>query len=67
MLKNRDLIKKMTLEEKAHLMSGKNFWQTKEVSRMNIRSLFLSDGPHEINTGISNNDRKCNILCVGSF
>ena len=46
MLKNQDLIKKMTLEEKAHLMSGKNFWQTKEVSRMNIRSLFLSDGPH---------------------
>ena len=44
-LKNTDLIKAMTLEEKAALTTGKNFWETFNVDRLGVKSLFLSDGP----------------------
>lgn len=36
----------MTLEEKASLMSGENFWNTKEIKRLNIPSIMMTDGPH---------------------
>lgn len=44
----QDLIKQMTLEEKAGLCSGKDFWNTKAVSRLGIPSVMLSDGPHSL-------------------
>lgn len=40
------LIKEMSLEEKASLMSGANFWNTKSVERVKIPSMMLTDGPH---------------------
>lgn len=42
----RKLVKKMTLEEKASLCSGKDFWHTKGVERLNIPEMMMSDGPH---------------------
>ena len=42
----KKIISEMTLEEKASLMSGKNFWETQEITRLNIPSIFLADGPH---------------------
>lgn len=42
----RQLISKMTLEEKASLCSGADFWHTKEVARLGIPAVAVSDGPH---------------------
>lgn len=47
-MKYKQLIAKMTLEEKASLMSGKDFWQTQDIERLGISSMFLADGPHGI-------------------
>lgn len=43
-MKYKDLIEKMTLEEKASFMSGKDFWQTQDMERLGINSMFLADG-----------------------
>lgn len=47
-MKHQSLIEKMTLEEKAAFLSGKNVWQTRECERLKIPSIFLSDGPHGV-------------------
>ena len=47
-MKHEELIRQMTLEEKCHLLSGRDFWQTQSVKRLGIESTTLSDGPHGI-------------------
>lgn len=42
----KKLIGQMTLEEKASLCSGADFWHTKPVERLGIPSVMVSDGPH---------------------
>lgn len=41
-----DLVQKMTLEEKASLCSGLTSWTTKPIERLNIPSIYMTDGPH---------------------
>jgi Beta-glucosidase-related glycosidases len=36
----------LTLEEKASLTSGHDFWTTKSVQRVGIPSIMMTDGPH---------------------
>ncbi len=40
------LVAQMTLEEKAGLCSGLDFWHTKPVERLGIPATMVSDGPH---------------------
>ena len=42
----RKLVSQMTLEEKAGLCSGDDFWHTKAVERLGIPRSMVSDGPH---------------------
>jgi len=42
----KPLLSQMTLEEKASLSSGLNFWFLKGVERLGIPSIMVTDGPH---------------------
>lgn len=42
----KKLINKMTLEEKASLCIGKDYWNTQEIERLDIPTITMSDGPH---------------------
>ncbi|MED4227539.1 glycoside hydrolase family 3 C-terminal domain-containing protein [Neobacillus cucumis] len=42
----KELISKMTLEEKASLCSGLDFWHLKGIERLGIPSIMVTDGPH---------------------
>lgn len=49
-LKYENIIKRMSLEEKALMMSGKNTWQTQDFPQYGIPSMMMSDGPHGMRT-----------------
>jgi beta-glucosidase-like glycosyl hydrolase/MFS family permease len=36
----------LTLEEKASLTSGRDFWTTKPIDRVGVPSIMMTDGPH---------------------
>lgn len=40
------LISQMTLEEKASLCSGLDFWHTQPIERLDIPAVMVTDGPH---------------------
>ena len=42
----REIVKRMTLEEKASLCSGKDFWHLEGFERLGVPSVMVSDGPH---------------------
>ncbi|MGB4589673.1 MAG: glycoside hydrolase family 3 C-terminal domain-containing protein [Clostridiaceae bacterium] len=46
MLKYEELIRKMTLEEKIKILSGKDYWRTKQFPHLGIPSITMCDGPH---------------------
>ena len=54
------LVSQMTLEEKAGLCSGLDFWHTKPVERLGVPSVMVSDGPH----GLRKQDDKADHLGV---
>ena len=45
-LRYGEIISKMTLEQKARMMSGKNTWETVDFPQYGIPSMAMSDGPH---------------------
>ena len=54
------LVRSMTLEEKAGLCSGDDFWHTKAVERLGVPRSMVSDGPH----GLRKQDEKVDHLGV---
>lgn len=54
------LISQMSLEEKACLCSGADFWHTKAIERLNIPAVMMSDGPH----GLRKQDQEVDHLGV---
>lgn len=42
----QNLISQMTLEEKAGLCSGADFWHLKGIARLGVPSIMVTDGPH---------------------
>lgn len=45
-MKYKDIIEKMTLEEKAALCVGDNYWSSKGYEKYGIPKITMSDGPH---------------------
>lgn len=54
------LVSQMTLEEKAGLCSGLDFWHTKPVERLGVPAVMVSDGPH----GLRKQDQQADHLGV---
>lgn len=42
----KKIVMEMTLEEKAGMCSGLDFWHTKGVERLGVPTVMVSDGPH---------------------
>ena len=40
------IISEMTLRQKAEMLTGKDFWQSKDFEELGVPAMFLSDGPH---------------------
>jgi beta-glucosidase len=56
MLKIPDLIKKMTLEEKAALCTGASPWTTTPIKHLGVPEMTVSDGPHGVRRVADMND-----------
>lgn len=65
-LKYADLIAKMTLEEKASLCSGHDFWHSEGVDRVGIPSVMLTDGPHGIRKRAEKSSEKSHSVLKGA-
>ena len=52
----KELISEMTLEEKAGMCSGLDFWYLKSVDRLGIPGVMVSDGPHGLRKQDENGD-----------
>ena len=52
----KNIISQMTLEEKASLCSGLNFWYLKGIARLGMPSIMVTDGPHGLRKQAGSSD-----------
>ena len=52
----KDIIKKLSLEEKIALCSGEDYWHTKQLEKYGIPKIKMSDGPHGLRCQTSEAD-----------
>ncbi|MDR2747919.1 MAG: glycoside hydrolase family 3 C-terminal domain-containing protein [Treponema sp.] len=50
------ILGQLTLEEKASLCSGKDFWTLKSVERLGLGSIMVTDGPHGLRKQAGSSD-----------
>jgi len=55
-MKHKILINKMTLYEKISLLTGANFWTSREIERLGIPSLCFTDGPSGVRKQATKSD-----------
>ena len=60
----KTLVTKMTLDEKAGLCSGYDFWSTKPIKRLGVPSIMMADGPHGLR---KENEEDVNVGMKQSF
>jgi beta-glucosidase len=53
----KELVSEMTIEEKASLCSGLNFWYLKGIERLDIPSIMVTDGPHGLRKQVAEGDQ----------
>ncbi len=53
----KNLIGQMTVEEKASLCSGKDFWYLKGIERLGIPEMMVTDGPHGLRKQAGSSDQ----------
>ena len=52
----KDIIAQMTIEEKASLCSGLDFWYTKGIERLGVPSMMVTDGPHGLRKQVADSN-----------
>ncbi len=52
----KKIVSQMTLEEKASLCSGLDFWRLKGVEHLGVPSIMVTDGPHGLRKPTGGND-----------
>jgi beta-glucosidase len=51
-----EFVRQMTLEEKASLCSGLDFWHLKGIERLGVPSIMVTDGPHGLRKPAGSDD-----------
>ncbi|MDR1107763.1 MAG: glycoside hydrolase family 3 C-terminal domain-containing protein [Spirochaetaceae bacterium] len=53
---DREILAQCTLEEKASLCSGRDFWTLKGIARLGLEPVMVTDGPHGLRKQAGSND-----------
>ncbi|MFW5809076.1 MAG: beta-glucosidase family protein [Halanaerobium sp.] len=55
--KIENLLKEMTVEEKAEICSGAGRWKTNSIKRLDIPAIMMADGPHGLRKELENEEK----------
>ena len=58
-----DLIRQMTLTEKALLLTGKNLWETQAIPRLGVPAVVMSDGSYGLRREMPGQEKKLKRRC----